>query len=601
MEELRAVYEERALHFEAEAAALRKKYNYYSFIRLTTFFAAIGVAIYLFAELWQWGLVFTLLFIIGFYRFMLWHLAIKQAEIHHANLAKINRAELAALNYDSLQFEAGKQFINPNHPYSLDLDIYGEHSFFQFTNRTSTALGMERLASYFRAPASISEIEKRQLATQELVGQLDWRQHFQAHGLSTKDELSHVQLLQQWLEDAPFVRNKKWLIAALYIAPIWFLMGLYVFLAVQPWQLALLFLFPPLWIMRKTVLQVNQTHLRTTHAEKTLSFYANLIAHVEGHSFSNPTLVAIKTAFETEGEAASKVIKRLSYIIGQLNMRYNAFAILFNISTLWDLQWVYRLENWKLAQKEQLPKWFEALAELEALISLATLTYNNPDWNFPELGDFDSFSAKELGHPLIASDKRICNDIEIPVSGHIKLITGSNMAGKSTFLRTVGLNIVLALSGAPVCAKKLQLPLLQVYTSMRTQDALHENTSSFFAELKRLKFIIEAVEQGANIFFLLDEILKGTNSRDRHTGSKALIKQLIEHKGAGIIATHDLELGELEANYGGAIENLRIEVEIEKGELHFDYKLKKGVSESFNATILMQQMGIRIDELKQEG
>ncbi|RMG78370.1 MAG: DNA mismatch repair protein MutS, partial [Bacteroidetes bacterium] len=163
-----------------------------------------------------------------------------------------------------------------------------------------------------------------------------------------------------------------------------------------------------------------------------------------------------------------------------------------------------------------------------------------------------------------------------------------------TFLRTVGLNIVLSMAGAPVCARSLKLPPLRVYTSMRTQDALHESTSSFYAELKRLKFIIEAVESGENVFFLLDEILKGTNSNDRHTGSKALIRQLIRHKGGGIIATHDLALGELEASSGGAIENLCMEVEIKNGELFFDYKLKKGVSRSFNATLLMQKMGIRI-------
>ena len=168
------------------------------------------------------------------------------------------------------------------------------------------------------------------------------------------------------------------------------------------------------------------------------------------------------------------------------------------------------------------------------------------------------------------------------------------MAGKSTFLRTVGINIVLAMIGAPVCAKSLSLPMLQVYTSMRTQDALHESTSSFYAELKRLKFIIEAVEKGENIFFLLDEILKGTNSNDRHTGSKALIEQLIKNKGSGIIATHDLELGELEAQYNGAIENLCIEVQIKQQKLFFDYKIKKGVSQSFNATLLMREMGINV-------
>ena len=170
------------------------------------------------------------------------------------------------------------------------------------------------------------------------------------------------------------------------------------------------------------------------------------------------------------------------------------------------------------------------------------------------------------------------------------------MAGKSTFLRTVGINIVLAMAGAPVCATSFRLPILQVYTSMRTQDALHESTSSFYAELKRLKVIIQAVEQENNIYFLMDEILKGTNSKDRHTGSRALIQQMIKSKGAGIIATHDLELGNMESTSEGAIENLCMEVAVENGNLRFDYKLEKGVSKSFNATILMKEMGIAIED-----
>ena len=263
------------------------------------------------------------------------------------------------------------------------------------------------------------------------------------------------------------------------------------------------------------------------------------------------------------------------------------------------MQQAYRIDKWKATHKEQLPHWFEALAEIEALVSLGNLALNNPDWCQPEIQEQREFVANELGHPLIAADKRVSNTIQMPTQGHMHLLTGSNMAGKSTWLRTVGINIVLALAGAPVCAKNMKLPLLQVYTSMRTQDALHESTSSFYAELKRLKFIIEAVEDpaktdGIPVFFLLDEILKGTNSRDRHTGAKALIRQLIASRGAGLIATHDLELGALEAEADGRIENWAIEVDIRDGQLFFDYKLKRGVSQSFNATLLMQQMGIKI-------
>lgn len=243
----------------------------------------------------------------------------------------------------------------------------------------------------------------------------------------------------------------------------------------------------------------------------------------------------------------------------------------------------------------KLPEWFEILQEFDAMVTLGTLHYNHEDWTIPNIDlAFTGLEGIELGHPLIDAKKRVPNDLIVPNSGHIKLITGSNMAGKSTYLRTVGLNIVLAMTGSPVCAKSLRLPILTVNTSMRTQDVLHESTSSFYAELKRLKTIIDSVENGEKVFFLLDEILKGTNSHDRHTGSRALIEQLIKSKGMGLIATHDLELGVLEAEANGTIENLCIEVMVEKDRLTFDYTIKKGVSKSFNATYLMRNMGIKI-------
>jgi len=434
-------------------------------------------------------------------------------------------------------------------------------------------------------------IQARQVAIQELSALLDWRQDLQAYGAKTKDSREHLDLLQYWLERPNFMLENTLYKTALFLAPVLTVVAL-ALAVVYPWWIAILPVIPNILIIRRTLQKVNDTHRQTTHADKALSHYASLIQHIENQSFETPLLKQLSFAF---GEhQAHQQIRRLSYIIGQLNVRYNIFAFLLNLGGLWDLHWVYRLEKWKVNNKAYLSLWFENLAQFEALSSFANVHYNNPDWVFPEFQEITEIKATALGHPLIQQNKRITNDFSSPTQGHIKLITGSNMAGKSTFLRTVGLNIALANIGSPVCAQKFQLPLLKVYTSMRTQDALHESTSSFYAELKRLKFIIEAVERGEQIYFLLDEILKGTNSRDRHTGSKALIRQLIEAKGGGIIATHDLELGALEAQYGGAIENLRIEVEIEGGKLHFDYKLKKGVSQSFNATILMQQMGIKV-------
>lgn len=595
MQELKKTYQERTKRFRLHSEELRSKYNQLAFVRLAIFFIAIGLAIFLWTLHFAIGMLFIVLFLLGFYRFILWHQSILSDSEHHKRLAQINQWEVACLAHDFSQYHNGEAYIDPNHPFSLDLDIFGEHSFFQYTNRTTTILGRNRLAEMLSTPVEERTITERQTAITELRDQLDWRQDFHAFGLDTKDDLQHTQLLKLWLDQDPFVLHHRGLKAALWLMPIWILLGLVLFVLYLPWQAAILFLIPPILILRNTLDRVNKTHNQTTHAEKTLSFYATLIEQIEKGKFTTPLLQELQTRFlKTDRGSASSEIKRLSYIISQLNVRFNIFAIFLNLGGLWDLQWVYRLEKWKARQKNRLPQWFEAMQEFEALSSLATTYFNNPDWTFPSISEQPLVEALEIGHPLIAPNQRICNDIQIPTRGHIKLITGSNMAGKSTFLRTMGLNIALAMSGAPVCAKKLALPSLRVYTSMRTQDALHESTSSFYAELKRLKFIIEAVEKGENVFFLLDEILKGTNSRDRHSGSKALISQLIKSRGSGIIATHDLELGILENQAEGAIENLCIEVEIKDGELYFDYKLKKGVSKSFNATLLMQRMGIRV-------
>lgn len=597
MESLKQLYEQRTQQFKRTAEALNAKYNRFSFVRLIIFLVAVGLSILLWKFHLLAGLAFTFLFLAGFYRFIQWHQNILHQKRINEALALINEQELAAQDHQYAEFPSGSNFLDPQHPYALDLDIFGPFSIFQFTNRCETFIGQKRLSQYLTTAASSPEITARQETIEELSTQLDWRQHLQAIGKATEDNGEHLKLLRYWLDAPFFVSNRRWLVLSLYLMPFWIAAGLLLWIFYIPWQAAILFLIPPAWMLRHTLEQVNKTHLQTTHAEKTLAFYAKLIAHVESHTFESKKLIKLQSTFLSQEKPASASIKDLSYIISQLNVRYNVFAVFLNIGGLWDLQWVYRLEKWKSREKTRLPKWFEALAEFEALTSVATLKFNHPDWVNPKIHDVPKVNATALGHPLILANKRVANDIDIPTQGHIKLITGSNMAGKSTFLRTVGLNIVLAMAGAPVCAKGFVLPRLQVYTSMRTQDALHESTSSFYAELKRLKFIIEAVESlqaDPKPFFLLDEILKGTNSVDRHTGSKALIQQLIYSKGAGLIATHDLELGNLEAKADGAIENLCIEVEIKGGELFFDYKLKKGVSQSFNATLLMKNMGINI-------
>ena len=571
-------------------------------LRLLVFTGGIALAVFLFSIHWFLAVVFLLLFLAGFYRLMLWHQNMLTQAHHLERLAQINSEELAALDHRTEAFPSGDEFLQTDHPYALDLDIFGEHSFFQTACRATTVIGQQRLAEYLAQPAHIPEIEARQSAISELCPLLDWRQNFRAYGATITDNPRHVGMLREWLKDENVVRGNRWLTFALFAIPVWSIVALLLWAFYVPWQIAILFLLPAGLVLKKTKEKVDRIHLRTTHTAGMLASYARLLAHIEGGNFKSSKLANLHRPLSAGGQPASRHIRRLDYIIRQLNVRYNFFAIFLNLGGLWDLQWVYRLEKWKAGLRDELPVWFETLREFEALSSLANLWHNNPGWTLPEVRPGAKLEATNLGHPLIHRSKRIGNDIGMVTRGHIKLVTGSNMAGKSTFLRTVGLNIVMAQAGAPVCAEKLTLPPLQVFTSMRTRDDLHESTSSFYAELKRLKVIIGTVQQAHEpnsdqlpVFFLLDEILKGTNSVDRHTGSEALIEQLIRLEGGGIIATHDLELGRLEAAADGAIENLCMEVEVQDGKLIFDYKIKKGVSQSFNATLLMRQMGIEVE------
>lgn len=593
--ELKELYQERMEKFQSKAEELKARYVRFSFIRLVIFIVAVGLFVLIWTQSIPLAFLFVAVFLFGFSKFVNWHQQIQKDQVHHKNLSLINANEAKVIDHDYQIYADGKEFLDTNHPNAIDLDIFGPYSIFQYINRTSTSIGKKKLADFLTQVADLTTIKERQICIAELKDKLDWRQDLQAYGVSTIDDPEHIELLNNWLNQESYLTNKPWIPLVLALSPLWFFAGIFLAFYYMSWWIGILTVAVPGLLLRQFVTRINKTHAFTTNAEKILARYGQLIGHIEKEKFQTTRLQNLQKVFVVKEKSASKSIQRLSYIIGQLNVRYNAFSIFLQIICLWDLQWVWRLEKWKKVQKEELPAWFEALEEFEALCSMANLYYNNPEWVFPTFHDQKEMDCQALGHPLIDRNKRVCNDFKSPTAGHIKLVTGSNMAGKSTFLRTVGLNTVLATSGSVVCAASMTLPLLKVYTSMRTVDALHESTSSFYAELKRLKTIIEAVDTQEDIYFLLDEILKGTNSNDRHTGSKVLIQQMIKSKGGGIIATHDLELGAMEATANGTIENLCMEVEVVDNELIFDYTLKKGVSQSFNATLLMKNMGIRIE------
>lgn len=591
---IRATYAHRQASFAEQASTLRRRYQQLGLVRLVVFLVGLGVLVLIFAQHWLAGTVGLLALGTGFFRLVRWHQRLQTQATFQENLAQINAAEQEALDYRFSKRPDGTEFSDLTHPYAMDLDLFGPHSLFQWINRAQTQIGRHELANWLTHPLTPTEIARRQEAITELRPLLDWRQQLTASGMEAEDNPQQLQRLYDWLNAPADIPPSSKLSFLLILMPVLTISAVAATLPYYPWYVVALCILPNVLLLRPFRKKIDHIHQQTTQAGKTLDHYARILAQIaHAPDFSASLNGDMRRRISEEAVPA---IRTLQYRISQLDVRHNIFAIFLNLLGLWDLQWAYRLEQWKSRQQDNLPDWLEVLRAFEALSSLANLWYNNPDWTLPTVHQKARLSGLQIGHPLIPPEKRVCNDLDMPTRGHIKLITGSNMAGKSTFLRTAGLNIVLATIGAPVCAQSLKLPILQVYTSMRTQDALHESTSSFYAELKRLKLIIQAVEAGEPVFFLLDEILKGTNSRDRHTGAKALIQQLIDQAGAGLIATHDLELGTLEAESAGAVENLCMEVQIKDGRLEFDYTLKKGVSQSFNATLLMQKMGIRIPE-----
>jgi len=342
--------------------------------------------------------------------------------------------------------------------------------------------------------------------------------------------------------------------------------------------------------------KVNRLYKLTSQNFKVLNVYSKIIREIESETFKSSTLIELQKHYFIKNRPASLYIKKLSSRLQFFEAR-SSKEIHFLMTNIffWDLHCVYRIEKWKNDVKLDIDKWFDAVGQFEALSSLGSIYYNHPNWTMPELSDSGFIlNAISVGHPLIPSSERVHNSIELHGDTNIVIITGPNMAGKTTFLKTIGVNIVLALAGAPVCADVFQVSPVRVYTSMKVSDSLDKGLSLFYAELQRLKMVLQAILKREPVFFLIDEMLKGTNELDRHSGANALIRQLIEHKAEGMVATHDLELTKLERDFPGKIWNYFFDGYIEDDKLLFDYLLKKGICTSSNALELMKKIGINV-------
>jgi MutS-like protein len=591
-------FELRYHEFNLKSINLKKRHTSLSWARVITFLIATLLFVSFANNKISQGLVITaVVFLIVFFLLLKEHISIKRKKEFQEELAKINAEEIKRSKGDLSDFDKGEEFIDPIHSYHNDLDVFGKNSLFQLLNRTSTRQGRSLFSQWLSKPEGKELIQKRNAAVEDLSSKIDWRQKFEAYGRTFNDEKDGVGDLLNWLKEPNSILPKKFYRFAVIFFPIATITVLLLWAFGEiPMSYISLVILVNIGVLGSVQKQARDIYAKTVKGNQALKALKNQIALIENETFDSSLMIGLKSHFIHDNLKASSSLKSLQFILDSLLNRSNLMYWAFNLVFHLDLITLILAEKWKEKTKADVEKWFTSIGEIECLNSLAGFHYANPDYNFPVISEKPfTIVGEGVGHPLIKQEKRISNDFNFSGKGGICLITGSNMSGKSTFLRTVGINAVLALMGAPVCAKTLEISSLQVFTSMRTEDDLEESVSSFYAELKRLKQLLGVINNEIPVLFMIDEVLKGTNSEDRHKGASALIRQLNKAYAFGFVSTHDIELGKITNELQG-VKNYSFNSLIEGDEIIFDYTLTEGICKSFNATKLMQLMGIEIIE-----
>jgi hypothetical protein len=504
-------------------------------------------------------------------------------------LIEINQLEIDVINDDVSKLDKGNEFLNPEHFYSYDIDLFGEGSFFQFINRTATKNGKQKLADILTGN-DISNIPEKQETVKELGEKSQWRQDFLATAKMIKVDTNSESILKWMNQYVPFVPRIFSVLPIIFSS-----FSLLLFIALSfdfiPFSVIFIWFLTGLTIVFFYIKKINILYEKAGMVKGNFNQYHKLLDLIEKQEFSSKVLLRKQKEIQTETEKASLIFKKFSKILDAFDQRNNMiFGVFGNGFLLWDLQQSYRIEKWLKNYHDKVEHWFDVIAYFDAQNSMANYVFNHPQYVFPEISNEEKvIDSKELGHPLINTRQRIDNDFNIK-DKEFFIITGANMAGKSTFLRTVSLSIVMSNTGLPVCSKKFIYHPIKLITSMRTSDSLSKDESYFFSELKRLKFIVDEISKD-RYFIVLDEILKGTNSKDKAIGSKKFVMRLVKSGSTGIIATHDLSLCEIEKDLP-QIKNKYFDAEIVDDELLFDYRLKQGICKNMNASFLLKKMDI---------
>lgn len=600
-------YQENVSTSQLQIRALEKKINRNAVLRLLLMIIG-GVGIWQLFGLNNILLVLAAMFAVIFmFAYLVFRQSKVERQLHEARVfLKINENEIAVGDAAENVYEDGTRFENEKHPYSSDLDVFGRNSLFSYINRCATQDGLEILKSWLANSSLVDrhDILQRQASVAELR---DDPKHMQAFQTKMFFNLGSKTNLKVYLKNYftgpsfPFCG----LVYRIYVplVPWIFIVGLIISFFVYPIlpYLVGLAVFHFLWALSQAG-KVSNVSSRVDKIGASLMAYAQGVRLIEEKTYTtafNRDLQQ-KIGFDSSDKQLSSIIHELGKLIDKLDARNNMLVgAVLNMFVLWDFKQIRSINNWKEEYEASVLLGFDKIAQYEALISLGLLAYNHSDWNFPTIKKEPNSSilAVGLNHPLIKPAKAIRNNYDSN-DHHIALITGSNMAGKSTFLRTIGINAVLAYAGSVVNAKCFELPIFQIVTYMRIKDSLNESTSTFKAELDRLKFILDEVKCNPLSFFLIDEMLRGTNSMDKYLGSKAVIQTLIQSRGRGMVATHDLKLSEMAIEYPSVLKNFHFDIQVQHGEMLFDYKLKEGACTIFNASMLLKGIGISVENEK---
>ena len=586
-------YQKLKKQYSEDYNRLNKKYNLISTLRLLV---TITLVFLIYKSFKTSDIIFILFSVSVFICFILllkihekisWNRKIKKY------LISINNDEIIYLKREGIPFENGAEYVDFKHFYSFDLDFFGTNSLFQNLNRTATYIGSKKLSELLLTLLENNEIKSNQQAINELSKKIEWRQYLLSLAKITKDSKNNYKKLIDWTE-AKQEKIPKLLNIIFYITPIVFIVSIITnILTNNPFftYTAFTFFLINLALAVTQLKKIKREIIDSDKISEIVKQYGLIIEKIENEKFDSKKLNLLKEKLIYKSGLASTQIKKLSSLFSNMQSIQNAMAaILFNGAFLYHIHTLNTLLNWKKEYSKHIKEWLEIIGEFETLNSLANFSYNNPTFIFPDLNKNYEIILEELGHPLIQKEKRICNDVEFKENNFI-ILTGSNMSGKSTFLRTLGINMVLAGIGSPICSTKANVHPLNVIVSMRQTDSLNDGESYFFAEVKRLRQIMDKL-QSEICFVLLDEVLKGTNSDDKQTGTIEVIKKIISKNAIGSIATHDLEVCQTTNDYPNKLINKCFEVEIINNNLSFDYKLKDGICRNKSATFLMKKMNV---------